>query len=101
MLYLNRNKMEETKKICNALADLPKTEMDSTKNKQLIKLLKQNPNNLPVMMWCDGKMRKIEDCLVCTNTGRDGKAYIVICDRFINIPEGDTFIEAVDEDGHI
>jgi hypothetical protein len=54
-----------------------------------------------VMMWCDGKMRKIEDCLVCTNTGRDWKAYIVICDRFIDIPKGETFIEAMDEDGHI
>lgn len=53
------------------------------------------------MMWCNGKMRKIEDCLVCTNTGRDGKAYIVICDGFIDIPKGETFIEAMDEEGHI
>lgn len=93
--------MEETKKICNALADLPKLEMDWLKNKQLIKLLKQSPNNLPVMIWCSGKIKKIEDCLVCTNTGRDGKAYIVICDRYIDIPKGESFIEAVDEDGHI
>ena len=93
--------MEETKKICNALADLPKTEMDWVKNKQLIKLLKQSPNNLPVMMWCNGKIKKIEDCLVCTNTWRDGKAYIVICDGFIDIPKGETFIEAMDEEGHI
>lgn len=93
--------MEETKKICNALADLPKLEMDWLKNKQLIKLLKQSPNNLPVMMWCNGKMKKIEDCLVCTNTWIDWKAYIVICDRFIDIPEGESFVEAVDEEGHI
>ena len=93
--------MEETKKICNALADLSKLEMDWLKNKQLIKLLKQSPNNLPVMMWCNGKMKKIEDCLVCTNTWAEWKAYIVICDRFIDIPEGESFVEAVDEEGHI
>ena len=91
--------MEEAKKICNALADV-RAEMCPTKNKQLVKNMKTNPANLPVVMWCDGKIRPVEDCLVCTNTGKDWKAYVVICDKYINIPEGESFVDAVDEDGH-
>ena len=68
--YLNKKKMEEAKKICNALADV-RAEMCPTKNKQLVKNMKTNPANLPVVMWCDGKIRPVEDCLVCTNTGKD------------------------------
>lgn len=91
--------MEEAKKICNALADI-KFDEDGVKNKQLIKSLKQCAATLPVQVWCGGKLYPVKDCLVCTNTGRDWRAYIVLLDKEV-ILEDKTYLDATDEDWHI
>ena len=92
--------MEEAKKICDMLAKIKEPAADWYKVKQLVKSLKLCPTWLPVEVWCGWKLYPVKDCLVCTNTGKGGRAYVVLLDDKVDVADK-TFIEAKDEDGNI